>query len=150
MTDFKVQKFQTYLSAINNSVGSTMFRDLWVKYDSGEIKNITNGGELSCAVYVSWILKIFDLLVERKATVDGLVKKMIESGWEEVDKAEIQAGDVIEWTRKSEGFTHGHVGFYVGENKAVSNSWKLKKIVKHGWDFGGRREIVRVLRWNNW
>jgi len=150
MSDFKVLKKKTYLSAINNSIGSQMFRDLWAEYDDGEVKNLTKGGELSCALYVSWVLKIFDLIDQRRATVDGVMKNLIELGWEEVDKADIQEGDVIEWERKTEGFTHGHVGFYAGDNKAISNSWKLKKIVKHGWDFGGRRDIVKVLRWSQW
>jgi len=150
MSEFKVLNKETYLSAIENSVGSMMFRDLWARYESGEIRNLTNGGELSCALYVSWLLKIFDLVDERKATVDGLIKKLTELGWKEVAPEKIEPGDVIEWERKQEGFTHGHVGFYAGEQKAISNSWKLKKIVKHGWDFGGRRKIVKVLRWTKW
>jgi hypothetical protein len=77
---------------------------------------------------------------------------MLEFGWKEVSKEEVKKGDVLVWNNRKDlnNETHGHIGFYVGDNKAISNSTKLKRIVRHGWDYGGRRIIEKVLRWENW
>ncbi len=147
----KVLRKKNYLSMIENTVGTTMFQNLWVQ-DNEKILDATKGGTLSCAVFVSSILKLFDLLSEQKATVDNLIKVMLENGWTEIKVNDIQAGDVLVWNKKKDqnGEQHGHIGFYIGNQKAISNSTKLKKIVRHGFDYGGRRKIVKVLRWEKW
>lgn len=128
-----------------------MFQNLWVINKEEEI-DVTRSGELSCAVYVTSILKLFDLLPIQKATVESAIIEMKKNHWQEIEVGEIQAGDVIVWNKRADkkGEEHGHIGFYIGDKKAVSNSAKLKKIVRHGFDFGGRRKIVKVLRWMKW
>lgn len=147
----KILKYKNFLCQINNSVGTTMFQNLWVSDDNNEI-DVTRGGELSCAVYVTSVLKLFDLLPTQKATVENTIIEMKKNRWHEVELGDLKAGDVIVWNKRTDknGEEHGHIGFYIGDKKAVSNSTKLKKIVRHGYDFGGRREIVKVLRWKNW
>ncbi|HPN67469.1 MAG TPA: peptidoglycan amidohydrolase family protein [bacterium] len=145
----KILHRDNYLSAIINAVFSTQYRNLWVI--DNEIKiDILQDGKLSCAVFVSSILKLFGLIDEQRATVESAVIAMIKYGWQEIDVNDIQPGDVIVWNKRTgkDGETHGHIGFYVGEEKAISNSVKLRKIVQHGWDYGGRRKIEKVLRWN--
>jgi len=132
---------------INNAVGSEMFRELWVN-DNQQEKEILNRGELSCAVFVTGVLKLHNLIDEQKATVKAAIEAMLKYGWHEVDLVDIQAGDVLVWERKQIGYKHPHIGFYVGDKKAISNNWKLKKVVRHGWDYGGRRKIVKVLHWD--
>ncbi len=148
----KILKKRNYISMIKNSVGSTQYQNLWVEHEDGTQEDVTRGGELSCGVYITSLLLLFGLIEKQKATVDGTIEYMEKYGWEEIEKEDIQEGDAIVWNKKKDkdGETHGHIGFYVGDNKAVSNSTKLKKIVRHGWDYGGRRKIEKVLRWNKW
>ncbi|MBU0647827.1 hypothetical protein KJ855_01460 [Patescibacteria group bacterium] len=149
MGEFKILKQKTYLAMIENSVGSQMFAELWAKDEKGETKDVTNGGELSCAVFVTGLLKLNDMLSNQSATVEGAVKLMEKEGWKSVELDNIREGDILVWERKKTGYTHAHIGFYVGDKKAVSNNWKLRRIVRHGWDYGGRRRIIKVLRWGN-
>lgn len=138
---------KNYLQMIKNSVGTQMFRELWIS-ENGKEEEILNGGELACAVFVTSLLKLHDLIGEKRATVEGAIESMLKYGWKEVDLKYIREGDVLVWERKQKGYKHPHIGFYVGDKKAISNSWKLKKVVKHGWDYGGRRRIIRVLSWD--
>jgi hypothetical protein len=147
-----VDREKNYLTMITNAVGSRLFAQLWVSDSAGEEEDISRGGELSCAIFVSGVLKLNDRLKELTATVSRLQERMLAQGWREVSLEEIKPGDVIFWnkrTAKGAGAAHSHVGFYIGHQKAISNSNKLKKIVRHSWNYGGRRTIVIVLRWSN-
>lgn len=146
----KVLKYKTYLLMIENSVGSTQYRNLWGEWPDGRVEDLTKGGELSCAVFVTSILKLFDVIGEQKATVKGAVERMKNDGWKNVDIDCIEPGDVIVWKRNKTDYTHPHIGFYIGNNLAVSNSWKLNKVVRHSWNYGGKRDVVEVLRWTKW
>lgn len=136
-------KFKNYLKMIENSVGTKQYQNLYAK-KSGKELDLTKGGELSCAVFVTSILKLFDLVPEQKATVLSAVKMLVDNGWEKVSKKEIMPGDIIVWSRKNSGYQHPHIGFFIGNNKAVSNSWKLKMVVRHSWDYAGRRKIESI------
>lgn len=147
----KILQYENYLAMINNSIGSEQYQTLWGMWENGNKEDLTKGGELSCAVFVTSILKLFDLVDKQKATVKGAVELMKETGWKLVEKQEIKEGDVIVWKRKTKNDAqHAHIGFYVGNKKAISNSSKLKKVVRHSWDYGGKREIVEVWRWDKW
>lgn len=145
----KLLKKENYLSMINNAVGTKMFANLWVEENDSKI-DITKNGTLSCAVFVTSILKLFDLIDSQKATVEGALKYMLDWGWQEVDIDDIEKGDVIIWKRKTKGYAHQHTGFYIGDQMAISNSWKLKKVVRHSWNYGGKRDIAKILKWKNW
>ena len=103
-------------------------------------------GELSCAFFVSGILKMFDLASGLHGTVDGTVKDLEKSGWQKIDKPEI--GSVIVWEGKEydDGEIHKHIGFYIGDDQAISNSTKQGFPVKHEWTFDGKRIIEAIYR----
>lgn len=136
----------TYLAVIKNSVGSNLFRSLYAKVN-GKRTDITGNGDLSCAFYVSSILLLFRFIKERHATVDSTVKDLEESGWKKIKKPKI--GSIIVWEKIDFGNNnlHKHIGFFIGNNRAVSNSYKLGYPARHHFTFGGKRKIELIL-WN--
>lgn len=125
---------ESYLKAIENGVGSKLFRNLYFEIKDKKT-DILKNGRLSCAVFVSWILKNFDLTKGGHATVDGTIKDLKKSGWRKIKKT--KTGAVIIWEEKNYSYgPHKHIGFFIGNNKAISNSYKLKTPVKHHWTFG--------------
>lgn len=127
--------FETYLAMINNAVGSTMFQTGYAEID-GIKEDIMKGGELSCAFFVSSILSIFNLIDEPHATVKSTVKKMEEAGWIKIDK--LEPGCVLIWDEKEQlkWGLHIHIGFYVGNDEAVSNNPTGVTPYKHHYTFG--------------
>lgn len=131
---------QNYLQAIKNSVGTKMFRNTYVLIN-GEEEDITNNGELSCALYVSSILKLFDLIKEKHTTVYGAVSDMLKNGWHQTKKPIL--GDILIWEEKD---GHQHIGFYIGNHKAISNSSEKRTPFVHHYTFGQNgRKIIQVL-----
>ncbi|USN97251.1 MAG: hypothetical protein H6799_02650 [Candidatus Nomurabacteria bacterium] len=121
--------FKSYLEVISNSINSNLFRSFFVEEDGVE-RDIFNDGELSCAYYVSSILLLFGQQEKPHATVSSTIKDIVNHGWKEVDdKSKILSGDVIIWEAiefdEEPGILHPHIGFYVGDNKAVSINYKL-------------------------
>lgn len=137
----------SYLKAIENSVGSKLFRNLYFDIDDKKT-DILKNGVLSCAFFVSWILKNFNLIKEGHAMVNGTIKDLHKSGWKKIKRP--KTGAVLVWEEKT--FTdgpHKHIGFYIGKNKAVSNSLKTKYPIKHHWTFGSKsdknyRRIIEI------
>lgn len=128
---------------IQNSVGTKMFRNFWVN-DGKEFDAMKNG-ELSCAFYVSGILKMFNLIDSLHGTVASTIVDLEKSGWKKVTKPKI--GSVIVWEKQVfGGEEHAHIGFYVGENRAISNSSEKGFPVRHNWQFDGKRKI-EVTYW---
>ena len=66
---------ETYLTAIKNSVGSKLFRSVFIFYNGKKI-DVTEKGTFSCAHFVSWILLHFGLIHECHVTIDGLLDDM--------------------------------------------------------------------------
>jgi hypothetical protein len=122
--------FDSYLSAIKNSVGTKIFRNLFVKIN-GKKNDVLKNGDLSCAYFVSSVLYLFGLIKEKHATVDGALKDMEKSGWKEIKKPKI--GCVILWDLKNE---QRHIGFYMGEKSAISHRPEKRTPVKHHWTYG--------------
>src|SRR3990172_270274 len=86
--------FDTYITAIENSVGSRSFQTMWAEVD-GEKQDIALRGYKSCALFVSAILVWFGLIKEGHATVAGLIKDLLSSGWQKIDEPKV--GCVIHW-----------------------------------------------------
>ncbi|TSC73817.1 MAG: hypothetical protein G01um101444_456 [Parcubacteria group bacterium Gr01-1014_44] len=129
---------ESYLKAVENSVGSKLFRNLYYKVN-GKKSDILISGVLSCAVFVSWILKNFELIKEGHATVDGAIKDLKKSSWKKIRKPKI--GAVLVWEEQYyDSGPHKHIGFYIGNNKAVSNSLRSKVPAKHHWTFGSKND----------
>lgn len=134
-------KKKNYLTAIRNSVGTSLFKNLYANV-GGRKKDIVHKGTLSCALFVSSILYLFDLIKHVHATVDGTILDLQKSGWEKTVKP--RAGDVILWQEKIEnGEPHEHIGFFIGNNMAVSNNSKTGTPTRHVWN---RRTVVSVFR----
>lgn len=136
----------SYLKTIENSVGSRIFQNLYFKQGTKKIDVLQNGN-LSCAVFVSSILRNFYLIKDCHTTVIGTVRDLERSGWRKVSKPKI--GGVIVWGENNgPAGLHKHIGFYIGRNLVISNSSKNKVPKKHHWTFNGKRKVEMIL-WNN-
>ena len=122
-----------------------MFRNLYAE-DNGSIKDIYDNGRWSCAVLVSSILYLNKLIGDTHANVESTEKDMLASGWQEIK--ELKPGAVLFWEKKigdDDGKMHGHNGFYVGDNMAVSNDSKVKGFPhKHHYTYNDTRKIEKI------
>jgi hypothetical protein len=138
--------FKSYLKVIHNSVGSNLFRNFYVKTpEQGEFDAFGDGYN-SCAFFVSSILVIFKKLSDFHGTVDNTIEDLKKTGWQEVNEPE--PGDVLVWEpmKFPEGMV-SHIGFYVGDGKAVSTSIKTKTPIEHDQNFGEQqRKITQIFR----
>lgn len=143
--------FDSYLAAINNAVGSDFFRDLFVKIN-GEQINVAGHGQRSCALLVSWILRVFNLIGGTHANTASTIKDIENSGWVRIDQPKI--GCIILWEAMLQGEDKSqHVGFYIGNDEAISNDWVSKVPAKHHWTFGEKNgwpvRKVEALYWHD-
>lgn len=122
--------FDSYMAVIENSPGSHLFRNVYFHID-GKRVDVLNNGDLSCAVFVTAILKLFDLSPEINTTVDGAVLTMLSSGWHAIDKA--RPGCVFVWESHpgDDGKNHKHIGFCTGPATAISNNWQNRHPIVH-------------------
>jgi hypothetical protein len=145
----KLLILESFLAMLNKSVGTPLFQNVYAEVD-GVKKDITNEGELSCALYVSSILSIFGLIDRAHTTVAGAVKAMEQAGWEKT--SELEPGVVLVWERPKDGsFNNEHIGFYLEGAKAISNSATQRTPQIHHLTFGekdekGYREIIGMYR----
>lgn len=151
----KLEIFRSYIKTIENSVGSNLFRNLYYRI-KGKVIDVLNDGDLSCAIYVTTILYLFNLIKERHTTVTSTIDDIKKSGWYEIKKP--RKGALILWDyRKNVDGTRGkhrHVGFYINKKTAVSNSSSRRIVARHHPTFGKfpsgevRREILAYY-WND-
>jgi hypothetical protein len=143
-------EYKTFLQLIRNSVGTEMFRNWYVQTpDKGEFDAMRDG-EDSCAFYVSGVLKMLGKIASIHGTVNSTTKDLEDSGWLVVKDTE--PGDVLVWELQQFGdLAQRHIGFYVGEGRAVSTSWTEKVVVEHDQNFGGQsRKIEQIFRMEKW
>lgn len=131
--------FLTYLSFIKKSIDSKLFQNAFFSFNSKKT-DILENGNLSCAFFVSSILKIFSQINNLHATVEGTVKDLENSGWKKLKTP--KEGSVLVWEEKK---GHKHIGFYLGKNKAVSNSSKKHAPEAHHFTYNGKRKIELIL-----
>jgi hypothetical protein len=116
-----------------------MFRNFYAEVD-GQEKDILNDGKLSCGRVLSAILYLNKMIGDTHATVEGTVKDMIDSSWYEI--GELKEGAVILWEKQN---GHSHIGFYIGNNEAVSNDSNGTGFPwKHHFTYNNTREIDRI------
>ena len=143
----KILTLKTFLTVVKKSAGTEMFRQIFAEVDGHEV-DITENGNLSCAFYVSGLLAMFGLIDKIHATVSGTRKAMEAAGW--VETTEMTPGAVLVWGKPQDGsHDHQHIGFYLGENQAISNISRLGQPGFHHFTFGGEkvdphRKIVAV------
>ena len=150
----KFELLPTYLKAIENSVGSNLFRNEYYRIN-GKAIDVLDDGDLSCAVFVTSILYLFDLIKERHTTVVATIEDVQRSGWYEIKKP--KKGALILWGfKKKDSGTQGkhrHVGFYLNTKKAISNISEKRIVDAHHPTFGKlpngevRRDILAYY-WN--
>ncbi len=127
---------ETYLSVVEKSVGSEMFRTLYVR-KGRRLVDVIDNGDLACAYFVSAILHLFGLIRGGvHTTVKETERDMIASGWERI--ARPKKGCIIFWTWKmgTDGAPHRHLGFYMGKDEAISNSSEHKVPTRHHFTYG--------------
>lgn len=139
---------KNYLYTIKNAEGSKLFRNLFIleETDGRQVKkDILENGELSCAYFVTSILKLFNLIGEIHTTVAGTLKELQnQDKWTEVSLLDIQAGDIVFW-KNQDGY--GHVGFAISKTQGISNSTEKRKPKKHDLSYLGTRNPSRVFRY---
>jgi len=131
--------FDTYVAVIKNGAGSKMFCNSYATINNKKT-DILQNGKLSCAFFASSILVLFKLIKEIHGTVDGTIKDLKQSGWKKIEKPIV--GSVIVWEKVDFGNQnfHKHIGFYIGNNKAIStNSFKKGRPVIHHWTYEIKR-----------
>lgn len=132
----KFRLLDSYLAVIKNSVGSRMFRNLYASV-AGVTTDVSRDGQLSCAFFVSSVLTMLALIKSSHATVTSTVQDLRESGWQEIptNTQEPPVGSVIVWEKIDFGGNnlHGHIGFYIGNNTAISNDEATGVPATHPW-----------------
>ncbi|KKT82756.1 MAG: hypothetical protein A3B99_02575 [Candidatus Yanofskybacteria bacterium RIFCSPHIGHO2_02_FULL_44_12b] len=143
----KLSLTKNYLTLIENAVKGEnwMFRNLYAEIDGKEIDILKDGG-LSCAFFVSSILYLSKMITDLHANVKSTEKDMIKFGWKEAK--EPRPGAVLVWEKKvssGDGQEHYHIGFYMGNDMAVSNSSRdTGFIAKHHYTYNGTRKIEKI------
>ena len=139
----------TYLAVIKGSVNSKAFKHLYAETLNKRV-DILKNGKLSCSFFASSILSSFGLMESIHATVNGTEKDLRASGWKEIKH--LRVGSVLIWEIKSKKDPHRHIGFYVGDDEAVSNSSNIKVPATHHWTFGWHknkpRRKVEAIFWH--
>lgn len=130
-----INQRKTLQSLIESSVGSILFQHLFVTHDDGSTTDILQGGELSCAFFASSLLSQAGLLDRPHATVAKVEKLLREQGWQETESSKM--GDIVLWPASEAG--HEHIGFYIDESTAISNSAIEKVPTRHGMTISGGR-----------
>jgi len=139
----KPMVLKNYLTVARASAGSQFFRKCYFQIDNRPVE-VLRDGDLSCAFFVSAILKLFNLIKELHTTVVGTERDCELHGWREIKKP--KPGAIIVWGPKKfkSGETHKHIGIFLGAGKAVSNNSKKRSPSIRAWDY---RPVERIL-WN--
>lgn len=127
--------YDSYIAVIKNSVGANTWRNFYARVD-GKVLDVMRDGDLSCAFFVSSTLALFGLIGKTHTTVIGTIPDMERSGWQRIK--EPKAGSILVWepVKDDRGEMHKHIGFYVGDGKAISNGSKTRTPIEHHWTFG--------------
>lgn len=139
--DIKLLFKDTYLAVIKNSCGSIMWSNNYALV-KGTKYDLVDNGDLSCAFFVSSILKMFDLISGLHITTKGLEKDLIKSGWHRITVSSyMPSGSVLIWESKG-GYKHS--GFYFGQKRAIS-IWTYHNFpIIHHWTYNNSRKIIRA------
>ena len=92
--------YKTYLSMLDRCENLEIFRNFFAKKDDGEIIDLLDDGDNSCATFVSNILYINALIKSSHATVESTINDILSFGWTEHKSiGEIEKGDLIIWNK---------------------------------------------------
>jgi len=138
------------MNMIGASIGSEMFRNLYFRQDKESV-DVLEDGNLSCAVFVSNLLYLNGLLQKQHTWVSTTIKDLEESGWKNITTQ--RPGGVIVWG-PWERSSHKHIGFSLGQNRAVSNVDMQKSPQKHHATYGENQDgspkrPIEAVYWNS-
>jgi hypothetical protein len=114
-----VHLFETYLAMIKNSVGSRQYQCLFVHEEIP--RDVIENGRFACAYFASAICSLNTLIAGGiHTTVVETIADLILSGAYQIQ--EPVPGAIIIWGPKlaSDSKLHKHIGFYIGDDLAVS------------------------------
>lgn len=143
--------FKTFMQLVRGSEGSNMFRHFYMQRADGTEFDSIGDGDNGCAFFVSSVLTIFAKIERIHGTVSKTVEDLQKSGWIEVQTPE--PGDVLVWAEKTfeSGETHAHIGFFVGNGKAISMSSSRGTPAGHDTYFGEEhRAVTQIFRLDSW
>lgn len=161
----KIDYYKTYIQTIKNALGSNMFRSFFIGGKDGS-RDILNDWSVSCAYFVSNILKQFNLTSVWRANVGKVIDDLHLKWRQEIAVLEtrnlpdnIPVGSVLVW-EASYGQTydkmHQHIGFYVWDGQAISNNSIYftgnveagQVPVQHHYTYQWQRKLTHVFTWN--
>ncbi len=136
----------TLAAMIGGSLNSPMFHHWYVLDEKGKAVDAVNGGESSCAFYVSVLLQSVGLCDGVYPHMDRLIESMERCGWTEIKVREPDASImVVVW---GETYGNRHLGFaFEGSEMAVSHSSFENCPRRHSRTLRDGREIAR--RWTH-
>jgi hypothetical protein len=139
-------KKKSYLAMICNAARGEnhMFRNLYALVDGVE-RDILRDGTLSCNYFVFAVLYINKLIGDMHVgDGGGLEKDLITSGWEAINTP--KEGAVLLWEKRmgADEKMHGHSGFFIGNDQAISNSSEQGFPVTHHWTYDDTREVEKI------
>ena len=125
-----------------------MFRNFYTE-DSGTEKDILESGGLACSAFASSILYLHNSLLEflgkphwlklTHANTKSTIKDMLENSWYEIEY--LRPGAVLVWEEQ----ILPHMGFYVGDNEAISNDSKGSGFPRrHHYTYDNTRKIEKI------
>lgn len=130
----------TYLAVIKNSIGSEMFRHNYALVDNAQ-HDILKDGELSCAFFVSFVLRGFGLIKDLHARTLGTIKDLEASGWRTTETP--HEGDVVIWEEQQQkSGIYPHIGFYIDEQTVISHRDTKRTPILHSLTFDGTRAVT--------
>ncbi len=137
---------KSYLAMIRSSAKGEnhMFRTVIASVD-GIQTNILRDGALSCGFFVSAVLFLNKLIGDMHTGVAGLERDLAASGWVQVP--EFHEGAVLIWEPRpgAGGAMHLHAGFFVGDQRAISNGSNTTHMPEeHHYTYDDTRKIIRI------
>lgn len=142
----KYLHYKTYLSMIDKCENLEIFRNFFAEDDNGEIKDLLDDSDNSCASFVSNILYINGLIQSPRATVDSTERDILNFGWiESNDIKTIEKGDLIIWPKDKE-HNNRHFGIYLGNNQCIQNDPILRKTTIKELNFRPIEKIFKYIK----
>jgi len=146
MTAVQLLRKKSYIAMVRNAAKGEnhTFRTLWASVD-GEARDINKDGALACGFFTSAILFLNKLIKDMHAGVAGLERDLEASGWVQIPQP--REGAVLVWEPRpgADGTPHLHAGFYIGDDRAVSNGSNSTHMPEeHHFTYEGTRKIERI------
>lgn len=174
----RINYYKTYLQTIKNSIWSKAYTQFFIddfpvtpqiwqgttisqeQTKTESSRDILHNGSVSCAYFVSNILKQFNLTTVWRANVPKVMDDLLDKWWTSIDP-HTPAQDIPVWSilvrEWSYGETyekiHRHIGFYIWDETAISNNsvhftwladaWLVP--VEHHYTYNGQRTITHIF-----